>query len=372
MQKAEAVRLRRALPCRAVLFLLGFIVATVPPHSPAESRTNRSETANPNALPDAKAIMKYLRSLPFRQDKKLISGQFESWGNDVKPLSSPSNNLAIVHEQTGKWVGLVGVEYHAGGVFPEKPNQLCIDYWRKGGLTQIYLITRNPAAPDSHNGGGKCDINLVLDPKHEYHRFFFKELDEVAAALATLQENGVIVFLNPFAEVSAGWFWWGGPDSEKCKALYLATFDYLVKKKHLNNLLFVFEPSSGHTNAARYYPGDEYVDMIGISCFVSYNEELTPAQIPAYRSLLMFGKPLALSQWGPRRGRDQVGKDQPPGDNLKLVRAIQAYFPQITWWMNWNMAYAISSPENSNTHARELLNHPRVVNLDDLAWKTSR
>lgn len=346
-------------------------LATAPPldRLSAQTMTNLSKTANPNASPEARAIMKYLRSLPYREDKKLISGQFESWGNDVKPLSNPSNNLAVIHEKTGKWVGLVGVEYHTGKVYPEAPNKLCIEYWKKGGLIQIYLIMRNPASPDSNNGGGKCDISLVLDPKHEYHRFFFNELDEVAAALTVLQDNGVVVFLNPFAEVSADWFWWGGPDPEKCKALYRATFDYLVKTKHLNNLLFIFEPSSSHKNAPLYYPGDAYVDMIGVSCFVSWNEELTQAKIPAYAALRKFGKPLALSQWGPRRGADQVGKDQPPGDNRKLLWAIQNHFTQITWWMNWNMAYAISSPDNSNTHDKELLSHPRVVNLDDLAWR---
>ena len=353
-------------------FALALAVIFLPTGLQAQTAPGTADTANPNALPDAKAIMRYLRSLPLRPDKKLISGQFESWGNDVKPLSSPSNNLAVIHEKTGKWVGLVGVEYHAGGVFPAEPNKLCIEYWRKGGLVQIYLIMRNPAAPGSVNGGGKCDINLVLDPQHEFHRSFFSELDEVAAGLATLQENGVIVFLNPFAEISADWFWWGGSEPEKCKALYRATFDYLVKTKHLNNLLFVFEPSSGHKNAAAYYPGDAFVDMIGISCFVSWNQKLTPACIPAYAALRKIGKPLALSQWGPRRGRDQVGKDEPPGNNLKLVWGIQDRFPQITWWMNWNYAYAICSAGNSNLHATELLNHPRVVNLDDLAWKQPR
>ena len=329
-------------------------------------------TANPDALPDAKAIMRYLRSLPLRQDKKLISGQFESWGPAVLPLSDPSNNLAVVHRKTGKWVGLAGVEYHAGAVYPDRPNQLCIEYWKRGGLIQIYLIMRNPASPEASNGGGKCDIDQVLDPTHPHHRYFFQELDEIAAALAVLQKNGVVVFLNPFAEETGDWFWWGGQSPEKFKRLYRSTFDYLVKSNHLNNLLFVFEPGSSSPRGAAYYPGDDYVDMVGISTFVSSNEELTPSQIPAYASLLRLGKPMALSQWGPRRGLDQVGKDQPPADNRKLLRGIQKYFPQITWWMNWNMAYAISSAENSNLYDKELLDDPRVVNLDELNWKAER
>jgi mannan endo-1,4-beta-mannosidase len=316
--------------------------------------------------------MTYLKSLPLKQDKKLISGQFESWGRAVMPLTSPANNLAIVHEKTGKWVGLVGVEYHQGGVFPGAPNQLCEEFWHKGGLVQIYLIMSNPASPDSPNGGGKCDIDSVLDPNHEHHRHFFHELDDVAAGLEELQKQGVVVFLNPFAEASADWFWWGGQRPEKFKALYRATFDYLVKIRHLNNLLFVFEPSSGHANGATFYPGDDYTDMIGISIFVSSDHELVPGDIPAYSSLTKFDKPLAFSQWGPRRGLDQIGKDEPPADNLKLARAVRDYFPRITWWMNWNMAYAISSPTNSNFNDQKLLEDPMVINLDDLNWKTGQ
>lgn len=348
-----------------ILVFIVLALAMLPMHSAAQGL---SETANPNALPDAGAIMKYLRGLPFNQGKKLISGQFESWGRAVLPLSSPDNNLAIIHEKTGKWVGLVGVEYHEGGVFTEAPDKLCAEFWRKGGLVQLYLIMRNPASPASFNGGGKCDIDSVLDPNHEYHRFYFHELDEVAAGLHELQKQGVIVFLNPFAEASADWFWWGG-NPEKFKALYRATFDYLVKTKHLNNLLFIFEPSSSHKNAALYYPGSQYVDMIGISIFVPWNHELAPADIPAYPSLTTFKKPLAFSQWGPRRGQDQVGRDEPPADNMKLLRGIQNHFPLITWWMNWNMVYAISSPTNSNYNDKKLLEQPGVITLYDLDWK---
>jgi mannan endo-1,4-beta-mannosidase len=351
-----------------VWFMLAFTLLQI-----KSAAQNPSETANPNASPDARAVIKYLRSLPFKEDKKLISGQFESWGRAVLPLSSPSNNLAIIHEKTGKWVGLVGVEYHeSAGLFPDAPNQLCAEYWRKGGLVQIYLIMRNPASPGSFNGGGKCDIDSVLNLNHEYHRFFFHELDEVAAGLEELQKRGVVVFLNPFAEASGDWFWWGGQKPEKFKALYCATFDYLVRTKHLNNLLFVFEPSSSHPNGALYYPGSQYVDMIGISIFVPWDHEPGPADVPAYQSLIKLGKPLAFSQWGPRRGQDQAGRDEPPADNMKLLRAVQNHFPMITWWMNWNMAYAISSPTNSNYNDKKLLEQPRVINLDDLDWKSER
>ena len=96
----------------------------------------------------------------------------------------------------------------------------------------------------------------------------------------------------------------GRQNPEKFKVLYRATFDYFVKTKHLNNLLFIFEPSSSHKNAALYYPGSQYVDMIGISIFVPWNHELAPADVPAY-SLLKHLK----SRWPSAnggRGADRI------------------------------------------------------------------
>jgi len=354
---------------RLIVLLTILFVLAVPAHLLA---AHPSLTANPKATADAKAIMRYLRSLPARHDKKVISGQFESWGTDVKPLSDSRNYVTIIHENTGKWVGLVGVIYAAakGVLYTEQPNDLCKEFWRKGGLVQVFAIFDNPANPESH-GNGKCNIQLVLNRNHAYHRSFFRQLDGVATALEKLQDEGVVVFLNIFPEMSGSWFWWGGQNPELFKELYRTTFDYLVKKRRLNNLLFVFEPSCACPKGVAYYPGDRYVDMVGISTYVDWNQELTPAQIPEYQMLCRLGKPMALSEWGPRRGREQLGKDQPPADNLKLMRAVQQNFPQIVWWMNWSVAYAISTQENSNYHERELLEHPWVVNLDDLAWRSA-
>lgn len=303
--------------------------------------------------------------MPRRSSERLISGQFESWGSAVNPLDDGDNFLNVVHKKTGQWVGLVGAEYHNGQqVNYSRPNRLFEAYWRQGGLCQLYLIMTNPAQPNSFNGGGKCDIKLVLDPTHPYHRHFFEELDEVAAGLQELQRRGVVVFLNPFAEATADWFWWGG-NSADFIALYRTAHDYLVKDKGLDNLLFVYEPSCANSTALQFYPGDGYVDMIGFSLFVDYNKEIDSSSIQNYQQLKALGKPLAISQWGPRRGGDQTGAgDQPPGDNLKLIRGIQRYYPEVVWWMNWSYAYSICSDKHSNDNATQLLAHQWVINRD--------
>lgn len=323
---------------------------------------------------DAAAIMKYFYDLPKKETKKLVSGQFERWGDAVKPLSDPDNFLNIVHQKTGKWVGLTGVEYHQGQKVNYKiPNQLCIDYWKKGGFCQLYLIMSNPANPGSINGGGKCDIKLIFDKDHPYHKSFFEELEKVADGLEELKQNGVVIFVNMFAEATGQWFWWGGKEPEDFITLYKVTYDYFVRTRKLDNLLFVYEPSSQHKTALDYYPGNEYVDMIGISLFVDYDKEIDSNTIPNYRALCNLGKPMSFSQWGPRRGSDQTrDKDQPPADNLKLMRGIQKYYPEIVWWMNWSYAYSISTKVNSNYNDTELLNHPWVINADEIDWRKYR
>lgn len=317
---------------------------------------------------DRKAILKYLSELPQNNSGRVISGQFESWGSAVKPLDDKENCLTIVHQKTGKWVGLVGAEYHNGQEVNYKlANRLFEEYWDQGGFCQLYLIMTNPSQPTSFNGGGRCDIRSVLNPDHSYHRHFYNELDEVATGLRELQKKGVVVFLNMFAEATADWFWWGGNDATDFKALYRDAHDYLVTEKGLDNLIFIYEPSSSHTTALQYYPGDKYVDIIGFSLFVDQNKELDPSAIQNYQELKKLGKPLAISQWGPRRGQDQTNStDQPPADNLKLIRGIQKYFPEIVWWMNWNYAYSICTDSNSNYNGAELLNHPWVINRDGI------
>ncbi len=323
---------------------------------------------------DALAIMKYFKDLPGKKENRIVSGQFERWGDAVRPLSDSENFLNIVHQKTGKWVGLAGIEYHQGTrINYKKPNQLCIDYWKKGGFCQLYLIMSNPADTGSNNGGGICNIKLVLDPTHPYHKYFFNELRKVADGLEELKDNGVVVFVNMFAEATGKWFWWGGKDPGDFIKLYRISYNYLVKDRKLDNLLFVYEPSSQHKTAPDYYPGNSYVDMIGISLFVDYDKELDENTIPDYKILCNFGKPVSFSQWGPRRGSDQTGNgDQPPADNLKLLRGIQKYYPDVVWWMNWSYAYSISTKENSNFNDAELLNHTWVINADEIDWKKYR
>ena len=84
-----------------------------------------------------------------------------------------------------------------------------------------------------------------------------QDMDEIAAALKTLMDEGVTVLFRPLADAGNGGYWWG--DS---KDAYLWLWRTMVRRFNeyhgLTNIIWVW---SGED--AAFYPGDSYVDIIG-------------------------------------------------------------------------------------------------------------
>src|SRR5258707_15879654 len=91
--------------------------------------------ANPAANAQTKAVLLFFQSLEGQPDKRLVSGQFSNFGRGA--------NLDLmnrVHEKTGHWPALLGVDYAdfgRGGLTTAAPNKAAIEYWRQGGLVSV-------------------------------------------------------------------------------------------------------------------------------------------------------------------------------------------------------------------------------------------
>ncbi len=82
-----------------------------------------------------------------------------------------------------------------------------------------------------------------------------------------------IVF-RPWHEHNGDWFWWGKGNCTEAEyiALFQFTVDYLKNEKNIHHLLYAFSPDRSRLrldtipeqNYLYGYPGDEYVDIIGI------------------------------------------------------------------------------------------------------------
>ena len=311
------------------------------------------EPANPRANAKAKALLKYLQALESRSDKRLISGQFADFGNGVN-----LKLLQSVHEKTGHWPSLIGVDYAdfgRGGLTWAVPNKTAIEYWKEGGLVTVSAHLYNPANP---KGGGLrdkgVDITSLLVTNSETHTRWLGELDQIATGLGVLKQAGVVVLWRPFHEMNGDWFWWCAQDTNAFVKVWRHMFNYFTEDKGLDNLLWVYGPNHGRKTAA-YYPGDQFADLIGLD---AYTDFIDTNHIRGYVEIAQIKKPFGLTEYGPH------GSSNPPGDYdyMRFITGIQKDFPRTVFFMSWNWKWSLAQ----NTNTTELLNHPWIVNREDL------
>lgn len=113
------------------------------------------------------------------------------------------------------------------------------------------------------------------------NEWYKKKLDKIASVILNLKgSNGELipVIFRPFHEFDGSWFWWGASfcTSEEYKQAFQFTVDYLKNTKGVHNILYAFSPDNSYTTEANYlsrYPGDKYVDIIGMDNYGDFNNQ---------------------------------------------------------------------------------------------------
>jgi mannan endo-1,4-beta-mannosidase len=331
------------------------------------------QTADPNASPAAKQLLAYLASMPSQH--RIISGQAigrpGGFGtNDM--LNGYTHLIERLHDQTGKWVGLVGASYGQKSTRQQPPfieaDQLLTNYWNAGGLVAIVWLNPNP-----WTGGGQSDnqgvgpFSELLTPGTAPYAAYHAELDELALDLGELQKAGVVVLFRPFPEQNGNWFWWGAQHGRLTKndfsSLWRSAFDYLTRTKGLHNLLWVFAASGrAPIDPLSLYPGNDVVDIVGVDDY-----EQSEPNIPAYRELLSVGKPMVLAEFGPD---ERTAKQNPHAFDFATLReAVRSKYDKFSYFMIWNGADDRPQALIENRNAAALLNDSSVANRDDIAGR---
>ncbi len=316
--------------------------------------TSPSDPANPRASAPARAILNYFQTLsatPPGAGGRVLSGQFTDFG--------PRADLRLInqiHEQSGHWPGLIGVDYADVGRGPldyAAPNRTARDYWKQGGLVSVSAHLYNPARTNQAGLRDKgMDLASLLDPVSVAHTNWMAELDSLAAGLQELKDAHVVVLWRPFHEMNGGWFWWGAKDPATFIKVWRHMFDYFIRTKGLDNLLWVYGPNHGK-NTVAYYPGDAYVDLVGLD---AYTDIVDLAHIRGYAEVAALPKPFGFTEYGPH------GSENPPGDYdyRRFLDGIKKDFPKTCFFMSWNAKWSLGR----NTHVQELLDDPWVINRE--------
>ena len=156
-------------------------------------------------------------------------------------------------------------------------RKLMIDAHKKGGIITISWHLDNPTS-----GGNSWDktpavADIIGDGKHR--KTYALWVNRVADFIKSLRFDGedIPVLFRPFHEMNGSWFWWGDPNSTSLdyKQLWQETVHLLKDEHQLHNLLYVYSPNKLNPtdDYMKYYPGDDYVDILGIDIYDFNNSE---------------------------------------------------------------------------------------------------
>ncbi|KUJ59388.1 beta-mannosidase [Flavobacteriaceae bacterium CRH] len=168
------------------------------------------------------------------------------------------------------------------------------------------------------------------------HEWYKKKLDKVASVFLNLKgSNGefIPIIFRPFHEFDGSWFWWGANfcTPEEYKKAYQFTVDYLKNTKGVHNVLYAFSPDNSYSTPETYlsrYPGDKYVDVLGMDNYGDFNNQGTTGVNKANAKLKMLSN-IAI-------------------DKVKIAALtetgyqVTATTPPITNWFSTNLYNALN------------------------------
>jgi mannan endo-1,4-beta-mannosidase len=145
--------------------------------------------------------------------------------------------------------------------------------------THPYNFATNGSFNDTSNtkGATKSVATRILPggDKNAEFNIYLNRIANFANNLKSDDGNLIPVLFRPFHEQNGSWFWWGAGTTTKSEytEVYRYTVEYLRDVKDVHNFLYVFSPNGTFSgNEQEYlttYPGDQYVDILGMDQYDS-------------------------------------------------------------------------------------------------------
>jgi len=311
--------------------------------------------ADPDINIKTQSVLDYLKSLPQKSEGKVLSGQFIGWLDQ-----EDTNMFQRIYDATKKYPAIMSGNYadFDEDIFEFNINTQLTNHWNQGGLVEVGIHFDNPMN-NKWDAYTKVDIKRLLKFGDDINTNFNIQLDRIAIGLSDLQNAGVPVLFRPFMESNGNWFWWCEKEPSEFIDMWRYVFDYLTKFKGLHNLLWVYSINANYGNTLLYYPGEEYVDIVGLDYYSADGYFYNTAE---YKDLLTTKKPIALSELGQCRSS---GIGCYPKDSVKIIKSIKKEMPAIIYWNNWNDMWAMEK----HNKLSKLLNNLLIVNRGDINIK---
>ena len=257
-----------------------FDYMTIEEASLAPITATQTTPVDPDATAETKNLMAYFASV---YGKNIISGQQEIYNY------GPHNfeyEFEYLNDLTGHYPALRGFDY---GNFccpafgsDDGSTKRIIDWVKnRNGIAEATFHLNVPTDMASYKSGSKIDFSqTTYSEKTDFspskaivegtkeNEYYMQALTTLAAEFKKLEAEGVPIVWRPLHEAEGGggeeasWFWWGREGSKVYKDLWKFTYKTLTEDFGCHNLIWEWN-SYNFDTSADWYPGDEYVDIIG-------------------------------------------------------------------------------------------------------------
>lgn len=226
------------------------------------------QLATPTPSPEAVNVYNFLLD---NYGKKTISSAMAN-------VSWNLNEADWVKLQTGKYPAMATVDYIHLHYSPASwidysTTSFMEDWWSNNGLVSACWHWNVPKSDGSTEYAFYTSettfkaSNATIDGTWE-NNVVKADLEKITAYLKLLRDKNIPVIWRPLHEAAGNiyeyqggtaWFWWGNNGAEAYKKLWIYMFNYF-QQQGLNNLIWVW---TTQTKDNAFYPGDDYVDIIG-------------------------------------------------------------------------------------------------------------
>ncbi|MDE6862236.1 MAG: beta-mannosidase [Alistipes sp.] len=240
------------------------------PYTPPTDPTLALVTAD--ALPAAQAVYDYLWD---SYGERIISGAMArvAWNTDEADW---------VAKWTGEYPAMATFDYIHLYASPANwidytDISVAKDWWQAGGLVSAcwhWVVPASQGSSEFTYDPAKTSFRpgKALTEGTWENAQMKADLSKMADMLLLLQAEGIPVIWRPLHEAAGNiyeytggkaWFWWGYDGAETYVALWRTMFDYF-RSRGVNNLIWVW---TTQTKDDAFYPGDDYVDIIGTDIY---------------------------------------------------------------------------------------------------------
>jgi mannan endo-1,4-beta-mannosidase len=229
----------------------------------------------PNASKETKALLQELTqiSLQYKTNQKILIGQQNAftegrgWRHFNRHLGTPLRS--DMYDVAGVHPAIFGIDFDEIGSWNrdfiiERINLVA----EQGGIATLSWHMKNPlnGRSSSHFTVQRSSAVQAILPGGTHHSFYVQELDRLVDFMKEV--SSVPIIFRPFHEHNGSWFWWGQrhTTTRDFVTLWRFTIDYLVNKG-VNNFLVAYSPANITKSYFERYPGDNYVDILGVDTY---------------------------------------------------------------------------------------------------------